>query len=841
MHSAAISKIEVGRAIARGDDAYSAGRQAVQEALAEIKEHAVSIVLVFASPCFDLEALLKGVNDGVDDVPVVGATTAGEVCDGLHNESVVVLAIASPYLKVHVGVGRDVSEDWSSAVDMAVRSDGVSPFFQGDNGGFWQRLQRKGTSAFGMIFSPGNTRSADSRSYEILEALRGRAQGRLPLFGGSSADDWAMRTNHVFHNRCAHPDSLLLVVFETQLKFGLGMAHGFKPTQRGAMVTRARGHEALALNGLPADAEYAALLGSSLEDLQKKHLTFTTGKCAGFSDGYNGFNINVASFFTESGGVRFAQPVVEGSSFVVMEPESSSMVTAGRCALRKALLNGGIENEAPACAIAFSCALRNVILQEDTAQEIAGICEEAGKAPVAGFLSFGEQGITDDGANRHGNELVSVLALGQTLSPAAEVWLENQSLLDEYVTTDLIFNTVPDYIFLLDTDFRIIKTNRAVPALLGLNAEDILGQPCYRVIHGTDAPPEFCPHARTMKDREEHTVEVHDDNLGGDFLVTTSPLYNKSGDFVGTVHMARDITEQKNKERELETARKALEAINRDLTNSIEVTEQLAQRANEANHAKTQFMATMSHELRTPINGIVGMTEILLLTTELTPDQKKFVTTLRSCANSLMTLIGDILDFSKYEAGKLELESVTFNFHQIIESTVALFVKMAKDKNVVLINRLAPDVPVHVMGDPTRIRQILVNLVGNAMKFTDRGKVVVGIAVEKETDSEVYCKFTIQDTGIGIPEDKMEDIFQSFSQADQSTTRKYGGTGLGLTISKQLCELMGGRIGVDSEVGKGSTFWFTLKFKKQSQCQHPDEAANVDASMQRRFNSIPTV
>jgi PAS domain S-box-containing protein len=367
----------------------------------------------------------------------------------------------------------------------------------------------------------------------------------------------------------------------------------------------------------------------------------------------------------------------------------------------------------------------------------------------------------------------------------------------------LLLDSTAEAIFGIDRNGNFTFCNPATLRLLGHeNGDTILGKHAHMVMHhshadGTPYPLEECTIANSLRIGEgihsDEEVFWRADGAGFAVEYWAYPI-RKEGEIVGAVITFLDITGRKRSQAALLEAKEAAEAGSR---------------------AKSEFLANMSHEIRTPMNGIIGMTD-LALDTILTAEQRDYLTLVKSSADSLLHLINDILDFSKIEAGKLELENTEFAIRDLVEETLKTLALRTDNKPLEMIGRVSPRVPAALIGDPTRLRQLIVNLVGNAIKFTEAGNIIVNTELEEIQGEEVRLHISVTDTGMGIPIEKQQIIFESFAQADGSTTRRFGGTGLGLTISRQLVELMGGKLWVESEAGKGSAFHFTCNFQQGS-------------------------
>jgi PAS domain S-box-containing protein len=372
-----------------------------------------------------------------------------------------------------------------------------------------------------------------------------------------------------------------------------------------------------------------------------------------------------------------------------------------------------------------------------------------------------------------------------------------------------IVDFLPDPTWVVDCDGVVVSWNRAIEKLTRVSAENIVGQGNfeYALPFYNERRPVLIDLVRdwdetykekyltVQKDGEMLKAESFHPHLGDDGVylnATASLLYDTAGNVTGAIESLRDITKRKRMELALSRAKQA---------------------ADEANKAKSDFLANMSHEIRTPMNAVIGMAH-LALKTDLTAKQRDYVSKIQSSANSLLVIINDILDFSKIEAGKLAMEAVDFNLEDVLENLGNLVaVKAGEKKDLEVLFSTGVDVPRFLVGDPLRLGQVLLNLVNNAIKFTEAGEIVVSTVLESRRPEGVMLRFTVSDTGIGLTPGQQAKLFQSFSQADTSTTRKYGGTGLGLTISKRLVEMMGGEIWVESEPGQGSRFIFTARFE----------------------------
>ena len=352
---------------------------------------------------------------------------------------------------------------------------------------------------------------------------------------------------------------------------------------------------------------------------------------------------------------------------------------------------------------------------------------------------------------------------------------------------------VGNAVVITDTGGTIQWVNPEFTRLTGYSLEEAVGQNPRILKSGMQDQAVYRSLWETILSGNVWTGEVKNRRKDGQIYteeMTISPVRSVTGEITNFVAIKQDISERKRIEAELVKAKELAEVANR---------------------AKSEFLANMSHEIRTPMNGIIGMTE-LALDTDLTEEQHDYLSTVKLSAEALLNVINDVLDFSKIEAGRMDLEATVFSLEELLGETVKFLALRAREKNLELLYDLADNIPPLLSGDPLRLRQVLINLVSNAIKFTECGKIAVTAALQSAWGQNLVVHFQVRDTGVGIAKDKQAHIFQPFSQADSSTTRKHGGTGLGLTISARIVEMMHGRIWVDSAPGVGSTFHFTAEF-----------------------------
>lgn len=381
----------------------------------------------------------------------------------------------------------------------------------------------------------------------------------------------------------------------------------------------------------------------------------------------------------------------------------------------------------------------------------------------------------------------------------------------------MIENVKDHSIFMLDPEGRVLTWNKGAERLRGYKSEEIIGKhySCLFPLEDCESgkPEELLRTALAEGQCEDEGWRLRKDGSKFWANVVIAMVRDKGGALIGFSHVTGDLTRRRRIEEELTLAKEEAEA---------------------ANQAKSAFLANISHEIRTPMTGIIGMAG-LLADSELLPEQKEYCEIIRRSSESLLTVINEVLDFSKVESGKLELEIIDFDLHSAVAEVTDLFAKQAADKKIELINAIDNDVPTDLQGDPGRLRQIISNLVSNALKYTMEGTVIVRVTRLEETETNAKLRFAVTDTGIGIPQDKIAKLFNSFTQIDASISRRYGGTGLGLAICKNLVELMKGEIGVDSDPGRGSTFWFTLRLLKQP------EHARETLGAQSKLTSLRTL
>ena len=378
-----------------------------------------------------------------------------------------------------------------------------------------------------------------------------------------------------------------------------------------------------------------------------------------------------------------------------------------------------------------------------------------------------------------------------------------------------------DSVFVSDMNGKIIFVNKAFCDTYGYDEEDILDR-SIEILWKNESDLNMSGTQKIESGWSGEVIHNRKDATPIPVLLSESIIKDIHGNAVAVVGVARDITIRKQTEEALRQAKEEAENVNAKLKKAMEGANKAMLQAEMANRAKSEFLANMSHEIRTPLNGIIGMTE-LTLETDLSASQREYLDAVKFSADTLLTVVNDILDFSKIEAGKLEIEQIHFDLSECIKEAALPISIRAEEKALQLNWFIHPEMPLKVIGDPTRLKQIIINLLGNAVKFTEKGGIHLNTDYESISKDEMLLRITVCDTGVGIPSDKQQKIFNAFTQADGSTTRKYGGTGLGLAICSRLVKMMGGQIYIESplkerwtdEGGPGSVFQFTVRLGLQ--------------------------
>ncbi len=461
----------------------------------------------------------------------------------------------------------------------------------------------------------------------------------------------------------------------------------------------------------------------------------------------------------------------------------------------------------------------NMLMPEPDSKEHDAYIHDYLRTDIAKMIGIGREvsGKRKDGSifpmylavNRvNAENQVSFVGIIQDITEQKEI---DKALHTSQAIYSEIFNNSPDAIFLLDVmpgeKFRIVMVNPTNYNLTGLAPEKTFGRMLDEFI-----PPEMYPSVKQnyldcikAGKQTEYNENAVINGRKYVFHTTLTPIKNGHDEVVRILGVSRDITERDKAEAELKQAKNEAEFANR---------------------AKSNFLAVMSHEIRTPMNAIIGMAD-LLSETKPSKEQEEYIQIFQKSGEHLLSLINDILDLSKIESGHMDMENIDFNLTRVAQKVIDIMDVKAKTRHIGLEYEIATDVPVWLRGDPNRLSQILLNLIGNAIKFTHQGKITLLIKKRSEKDNKIELLFEVKDTGIGIPANRIESIFNIFTQVDSSTTRQYGGTGLGLTISKKLAELMEGNIWVESELGKGSSFFFTIKLKRS---EKPAESEIIAAT-----------
>ncbi|HET6440301.1 MAG TPA: FIST N-terminal domain-containing protein [Anaeromyxobacter sp.] len=857
--------IEVGRGIRREPLGRDAGAAAAEEALRPIRIHRPSAVLVFASPRQDLSGVATGVRQVVGEVPIVGASSAGEICDGLHDGSVVVTVLASPYLRVRCGVGEDVSRSWEIAVDRALGAPGLRDYFDASLAA-WPRLTREGKEAFALVLSPGPTERAESRGFPIVEMVKRRALGKLPIFGMSASDELRFERNFVLAGGRAVADGLVVAVFETQLRFGIAVAHGMRATGPALKVTAVEEDEVLEFDGRPAADVYAELVHAPRSSLEGVFVAGATRSVLGVPGPLGSYIPNAATRVTQRSGIRFAIPVSSGQVLYRLEPTSETASRAGREAVAKAMARAGTTR--PALAVVASCALRPALLGGTSAAEVTSMAGPLGGAPLVGLVSCGEAGLADDGVPQHLNAVIGALVFGEELSQAAHMAEEMAELRRSTEelrrrTRDELERLVAERTARLEAEIderrrlqrawrTLSECNKAM--VRAVSEEGLFAEICRILVEsgghrmcwvglaepdGSVRPVASAGHGAAFATKVRASWQEDDERGRGP---------------VGTAIRSGQPVVVRNLLSSDRAAPWCEEAVRRGLTSMIALPLTTEGRpfaalaiydsdAGALDEKELALLTDLSGDVAFGVMGLRARSERAAMTARLT--QADRLVAMGTLAAGVGHEINNPLSYAAAgthalaeliergfadPAASREAQGILREVNQGLERIrhavrdLKLFsrgdddTRRPVDVQAVLEStlhmayndirhraRLVRDyhpIPL-VAASESRLGQVFLNLVVNASQSIPDGAAEENeIRVATRTDEDGWAVVEIRDTGAGISREDLARIFDPFF-----TTKPLGeGTGLGLAICRNIVASTGGDITVESQRGQGSVF-----------------------------------
>ena len=851
--------VEIGRGIGRGGDGFAAGAAAARQALDGAARLPVAALLVYGSVRYALDRVVQGVRSVAPTVPLLGASGAREVLEGLQQDSVGVVAIASEHLAVRSGVGRDVSRGWGRALDEALATPALARWFDGSPEP-WAELDRTGRSAFAILLAPGPTALGPPRTTELLEELQRRCGYRLPVVGAAASDDGRLEQAWVLHGDTALPDAVLVAVVETRLKVGLATAHGLRPGPARATVTRTEGAEVVELDGRPAAAAVAALFGAPLPSHQA---------------GGQGAAARLPRRLRRCGSPTWPPPPPTGRPSA-----SSGRSSPARCwpawwptRIRPprwgatwpalALERGGIRT--PAVAITFGCIARARLLGEAVGRDPQELSEQLGGAPVVGFRAAGQIGPVPDGRTWSTVGVVAALVLGDELSTAARVALQNETLRREVEQWFLalgqsnaalmranaelrdqvaerqrvedglrqaqgrqraLLDGVEDLAWFKDVSGRYVAANRTLAEAVGLSSDAVVGlsdadlwepQLAERLARDHRQVVE----AGTVERRRETLVTSYGVKVPVEIIVT--PVLDEQGQALGTAGVARDVSSEVEAERLRWQSQQELERRVWERTAELE----RVNRSLEAELARRSAAEAERRSLEKQLRQAQKMDAMGRLAGGVAHDFNNIVTVILSAAHALRQApqdaaeLADEIRSAGERAGALTRQLLAFSRQQAVEPRALAPDELVRGFLKMLDRLLGSHIRIEVSlrsgaaqvcADPGQLEQVLLNLAVNARDAMPKGgrlQVETDLPSDAEPDLPgnapgpgPWLRLSVADSGCGMSEDVLQRVFEPFF----TTKAKGHGTGLGLATVFGIVKQAGGFITVDSQPGAGSVF-----------------------------------